>query len=79
VRAISRVLEEQKKANPAVAPIRTRLGPVGARLTPVAINSPPRPGVFLRQKIASRLMKVFSVLAGKAEADDHAQKGKVRP
>jgi hypothetical protein len=78
VRAISRVLVEQKAANPAAA-TRTRLGPVGARLTPIVTNSPPRPGAFLRQEIASKLMKVFSALFGKAEADDHAQKGKVRP
>jgi carbon-monoxide dehydrogenase small subunit len=76
VRAISRVLEEQKATNPVDMPIRSRLGPVGARLTPIAINSPPTPGIFLRQKIAPRLIKVWSALFGKAAADDQAQKAR---
>jgi aerobic carbon-monoxide dehydrogenase small subunit len=61
VRAISRVLEEQKTVSPAVVPDRTRLGPVGARPLRTAKDDALRPGIFLRKITAagSDFIRVF--------------------
>jgi aerobic carbon-monoxide dehydrogenase small subunit len=62
VRAISRVLEERKAANPVAVPNQSRLGPVGARPLRIAKDDASRPGIFLRKITAasSDFIRVFS-------------------